>query len=348
MNRQKPHSPRVVVLGDITVDVLAHIPGLPNVGEDCLVPKLELHCGGVGANTAIALSNWGVGVTLLGCIGRDSFGEIALDFLKNAQVDIFCIQRTDRAMTGLMYIAVNPDGQRTIFGSRGANAVVTSASGPDCVEGAQGAHLVGYSFLSSSVGQFAEQILETAHQQDTWVSLDVGMAASREIPEKILQLARKVDILFVSLDETIALTGKRDRFDAFQWFEPGSAPEIVMKLGAEGCMVEENGAIREVPGFSVAAVDTTGAGDAFAAAFLRARLHNWPAADAALLANAGGAAAACVMGAGEAMPAPREILRVLRSNCLPAPWDEVRVRVIERLHKELGSEPFAHSSGGQK
>ncbi len=206
MTAEKRRRPAVVVLGDINIDILARIETFPTPGEDCLAPALELHCGGVGANTALALAKWGLPVRLLGCIGRDGFGELALRFLRGEHVDVSRIQRTDRAVTGLMFIAVGADGQRTIFGSRGANAEVTRKGELRHLEGAQAAHLVGYSFLSPSVAEVTERVLRKAHQRRRLVSLDVGMAPSRQIPQKILQLAGKVDILFVGLSEATALT----------------------------------------------------------------------------------------------------------------------------------------------
>src|SRR2546425_11791193 len=82
MTAAKPRVPGVLVVGDINVDILARIEAFPAAGEDCLVPELELHCGGVGANTAMALAHWGVPVRLCGTTGRDSFGELALGFLR--------------------------------------------------------------------------------------------------------------------------------------------------------------------------------------------------------------------------------------------------------------------------
>lgn len=339
MSSGTPRATQVVVLGDINVDILARIEKFPSPGEDCLSPKLELHCGGVGANVAIALAKWGVAVRLLGRVGRDPFGDLALGVLRREQVSVACVQQADHTMTGLIFIPISPDGQRTMFGSRAANAEFAAPAGDaGYLEGAQAAYLVGYSFLSPSAGDAALQVLEATHRRGGWVSLDVGVAPSRQVPEKILQVAPKVDILFLGWDEAATLTEKRDAPGAFAALEEHGVREVIMKLGDAGCLFRENGRLEQVPAFAIAVADTTGAGDAFGAAFLWARLHGWSKAEAAVVANAAGAVKASVVGAGENMPAPQQVLRLLRASRLQGRWDAIRVRVLERLREELGVE----------
>ncbi len=337
MSCPEPNAPAVVVLGDINVDVFARIGEFPKPGEDCLVPALEMRCGGVGVNAALALARWGVPVRLLGRAGRDRFGELVLRFLRRERVDVSWVQQTNEALTGLMFIAVTPDGQRTMFGSRGANDELSARAGDAShLENVGAVYLVGYNFLTATVSEVAEQLLEEAHQRGAFVSLDVGMAPSQQVPQKILQVARKADILFVGRDEAAALTGHPDAMGALSALEACGVREVVMKLGERGSSFLESGTLQKVPPFYVKAADTTGAGDAFAAAFLRARLHGWSRAEAALVANAAGAVAASRVGAGEAMPTPVQIRRLLRGSQLDARWEPVRGRVLERLKEELG------------
>ncbi len=326
----------ILVLGDINVDILARVKAWPRPGQDCLAPKLELHAGGVGANCALALARWGVPARLLGCVGRDAFGDDLLGALEEGGVDVRWVQRTAEAMTGVMYICVTPDGQRTFFGSRGANGFVRWLEPKSSFfAGAAAAHLVGYNFLNPLTEQAAKQILRIVHGRRGWVSLDVGMAPSTEVPQKILRAGRNVDILFVSRDEAAALTGTRDPRRAFAALKRNGPREVVLKLGRQGCLIAEQGRTREVPSFPVRTVDSTGAGDAFVAAFLQARLRGWADAEAALVANAAGAAAASVVGAGTQLPTPREARRILESARLKEPWEKIRLRVLEHLRESF-------------
>jgi ribokinase len=333
MKRIRSDGVGILVLGDINADVMGRVKSWPEPGEECLAERLELHCGGVGANCALALRRWGVSVRLLGCVGKDEFGRLLLKTLSGSGVDVQCVRQADEAMTGLLYINVTPDGQRTFFGSRGANQFVRRLGRGTSTQWkrARAAIVMGYSFLDAGGDAAAKQIITAVHGNGGWVSLDAGMEPSKKIPRKILQVAKWVDLLFVSSEEATALTGIREPDKAFQRFLDAGVREIVMKLGKHGCLVAEGGTLRHVPSFSVRSVDSTGAGDAFTAAFLQARLRKWHVAEAAVAANAAGAAAAGVLGAGERLPTLGQIVRVLRTQHLNKPWDAIRLNVLQRL-----------------
>jgi ribokinase len=318
------------------VDILGRVKSWPQPGQDCLAQRLEMHCGGVGANSALALARWGIGVRLAGCVGRDSFAEYVLESLKKGGVNTDWVQRTaetaSTTTTGFFYINVTPDGERTFFGSRAANGCVRELRRIKALcQGASAAHLVGYNFLTPGTARVAKKIAREIHARGGWVSLDVGMAPSQQIPRKILQIIPSVDILLLSADEATLLTGERDTRRSFARLEKAGAREIVLKLGKRGCLISQNGGPEFVPSFDVKMIDSTGAGDAFVAGFLQARLRGWPAREAALAASAGGAAAVGFIGAGEKLPGAREVASLLRSERLSGKWDAVRKSALARL-----------------
>ena len=240
-------------------------------------------------------------------------------------MDTRWVQRTARAATGLIYIDITPDGQRTCFGSRGANGQVQPLRDVSTIcRSAAAAHLMGYNFLDSGPRQAAIQLMDEIRVRGGLISLDVGMAASKDIPQQILQMSGSVDILFLSEDEAVALTGTRNARKAVALLQNAGAREIVLKYGKRGCLIVKGGELQAVPPFSVPTVDSTGAGDAFAAAILQARLRGWSNAEAAVAANAAGAATARIVGAGEQLPDMRGIAILLRSQRLRGTWDSVR------------------------
>jgi sugar/nucleoside kinase (ribokinase family) len=325
----------VIVFGDINVDVLAPVDAFAGLGGDYWAPGLELHCGGVGANVALALAGWRVPVQLLGVIGADPLGQFLLKHLRRRRVGTALIQEAANALTGLMFTVVSPGGERTFFGSRGANAKVRPARNPATKwKGVKAVHLVGYCFLSRSSARAARALLAEARRQGALVSLDVGMGPARTIPRTILQAASQVDILFVSRAEAKLLTGKKDPRRGLEALEELGAGQVVVTVGRRGCLFRDNGSVVTAPGLATSVTDTTGCGDAFVAAFLYARLQNWSRAETMLLANAAGAAAAGVLGAGEQLPGPREILGLLARQRLAPSWEPIRRQVVQRLKKQ--------------
>jgi len=338
MGRKKDSASSLLIFGDLNIDMIGRVDEWPAPGGECLCPQLELHCGGVGANCALALAPWGIKVRLLGCVGQDRFGDLLLDTLRKTGVDIGGVQRSSRALTGMLYINVTRDGQRTFFGSRGANQFMGPPKVPaswlrSC---AAAAHLVGYSFLNPGPEKMARRILRQFHSCGKLVSLDVGMEPCKRIPKKILRLLPQVDLLFVSSDEAASLTGRSNPREAFLRFERAGAKEIVMKLGKRGCLISDGGILREVPSFAVQVVDSTGAGDAFTAAFLQARLRGWSPREAALVANAAGAAAASRVGAGTMLSDIAGTLKVLRTQRLKGTWEEIRLQILSRADRIRG------------
>jgi len=329
----------IVVLGDINVDVLGAVDRWPQPGDDCLASHLEMHLGGVAANCALALSHWGLPPRLVGSVGQDDFGSFLRRTLRAHGLDVQWIQTTTAAMTGLVYINVTPDGQRTFFGSRGANMLVRKPQRPHALfHRAAALHLVGYNFLNPVTESTARYLHKSLRDRGALVSLDVGPDPSRLVPRKILHLANQLDILFVNRAEALALTQERDPRNALRSLLNAGARDVVFKLGKDGCLILDEGVIREVPPFPVRAVDSTGAGDAFVAAFLYARLRGWSPLEAALTANAAGAAAAKVMGAGENLPRLREIVRVLQTPLGNSEWNVIRRSVLAKV-------PSARRSG---
>jgi ribokinase len=336
MRKSRHDGPQILVLGDINADIIGRAKSWPEPGQECLAERLEFHCGGVGANCALALRRWNVSVQLIGCVGLDDFGKSLLKTLAANGVKVRGVRRTGEAMTGMLYINVTPDGQRTFFGSRGANQLVgrLGRSESALLEQAQAASLMGYSFLDEGGETAAQQIMAAVHRKNGWVSLDAGMEPCQKIPRKILRIAKTVDLFFVSSKEAKTLTGYRNPEKAFNSFLKRGILRVVMKLGRRGCLIVDDEKVRHVPPFPVRALDSTGAGDAFTAAFLQAQLLGWPASEAALAANAAGAAAASVVGAGERLPTVQQVARVLRAHRLETPWDAVRLRVLRHLARK--------------
>ncbi|MFQ5343246.1 MAG: carbohydrate kinase family protein, partial [Anaerolineae bacterium] len=144
-------SPDVVVVGDINVDILATVDHYPQPGGHGLAEELRMESGGSAANTAAALGHLGLDVVMMGRVGDDPLAEGALRGLRSAGVDMLYVQRDAEMTTGVMFVTITPDGERTMFGGRGANRRLS----PDdidatAIQQARWLHLSGYALLSES------------------------------------------------------------------------------------------------------------------------------------------------------------------------------------------------------
>ncbi|MGA9350506.1 MAG: carbohydrate kinase family protein [Anaerolineae bacterium] len=315
--------PQVVTIGDINIDVIAHIPGYPQKGGEGLAEQGHIYCGGSAANTAIVLGRFGVDVGIIGRVGEDVLAPLALAALAKAGVDGRCIQRDPQTITGIMLVAVTPDGERTMFGCRGANVCTDpTLLDENYIAQARIFHLSGYTLLQVPQREAALRALEVAHEAGLMVTADMGLEAVMRVTDRVKAILPEVDILFPNQAEAEHLTGRRDIEGAIESLLDYGVGVVALKLGKRGCAIGTGEGIFIVPGFTVPTVDTTGAGDSFDAGLILGRLEGWGWQESALLADALGALTATVEGAGTSL-AEREEVRAFLEAYLDEPsWQD--------------------------
>jgi ribokinase len=307
--------PEVLALGDVNVDIIAHFAEYPAKGEDALANSSEIHFGGSAANTSVALSRMGVATRLITRVGCDPWAERAEHFLGCEGVDLAGLQRDPTVMTGLMYIIVTPDCERTILGFRGANV----RTDPTQIDGAQflGArhfHLSAYSLLAEPQRSAAMQALEMASRNGLTTSVDPGTTVPRAALDEVRILLPRIDILLPNLAEAQHLTECSAPEDCARALLGAGIKAVAVKLGRDGCLVGDNERLVRVPPFPVRARDSTGAGDSFAAGLILGYLGGLSWQSAGVLANALGARAASQVGGGAVGLHTREILALLQNQ----------------------------------
>ena len=255
--------------------------------------------GGSAANTArgIAALNRGLpGVgdsgqveppVFNGAVGRDATGDEFQASMESAGA-VASLVRKDLP-TGVSLILVTPDGERTMNTHLGACRLF----GPedldrDRLRRSRILYLTGYLWDTDCQRKAAGAAVESAREGQSRIPVAFDLAdpfAVRRYGELFRAwIPGTVDVLFGNRDELAILTrGACD--DDCVTAAADLAPIVVMKVGAEGCIVGWEGRRLHVPGVPVRAVDTTGAGDAFAAGFLHALLRGRSPAECAELAN---------------------------------------------------------------
>ncbi len=293
---------RVVSVGDLMTDVVAVAGGPTAVGSDTR-SVVRVGGGGAAANTAAWLAATGHPVTYVGRVGDDLLGRAALAELRDLGVDVRAGIEPGAA-TGACVVVVSADGERTMYPDAGANAALTAADLPaDLLGPAQPVHLhlSGYALLNEGSRAAARAALALARSAGHPVSVDpasAGPIGGVGVPA-VLGWLDGVRLLLANEDEACLLGGTHDPLTA------GAAlaerfGEVVVKLGPDGAAwFGPAGARARVPAAPAEVVDTTGAGDCFAAGFLPAWLAG---ADPAHALAAGCALAARVVGRVGARP----------------------------------------------
>jgi ribokinase len=266
---------RLVVLGDVMVDVVCRLDGRLALGSDAPA-RIGFGYGGSAANVA-AWAAVGEPLSsgppvLAGRIGADDRGRAAEAELRATGVDTRLAVDPEQP-TGTCVVLVGPDGERSMVPDPGANARLADGDLPDevLVRGAH-LHLTGYSLVRDGSRPAARSAIARARERGMTVSVDPSSAAL--LSPRFLDELAGVGVLLPNLEEAGALSGEEDPERAARALAR-RVPEVVVTLGAGGALWTDGRSVCRAAAAGCPAgpaLDTTGAGDAFAAGFLTARL----------------------------------------------------------------------------
>ena len=272
----------IVVLGDVMVDVVVRL-SRPLAHASDAPARIRFHGGGSAANTAAWFAAAGAEPVLVGRVGDDERGRGAREELLRGDVDARLAVDHDLP-TGTCLVLVAPDGERTMAPDAGANDGLTEGDLPGelLVDGAH-LHVAGYALLRPGSRPAARGAIARASKAGMTVSVDPSSSAL--LSPAFLDLAEGAGLLLPNAAEAQALTGEDDPERAARRLAERFG-EVVVTLGAEGALWTAGGEAIRAAAVPVEAVeDSTGAGDAFAAGFVGARVDGASAADALAAAS---------------------------------------------------------------
>ncbi|WP_134671416.1 carbohydrate kinase family protein [Halorussus marinus] len=282
----------VITAGHVNWDVTLRVDALPAPDGEARIDAQRRSGGGSAANVAVALSGLSYDAGIVGSVGDDETGLLARRELREAGVDCSRLLEVPDAETTTKYLIVDADGEVMVLGNEGANEAV----GPDDVDPAtvgQARHL----HLTSQRPETAAELARVATEAGVTVSFDPG----RRLAERDFRTAlAHADVVFLNDREAETLLDRDLEHPSSELH----GRVVVIKHGEAGAEVDTPEGSFSHPGFDAEVVDTTGAGDAFAAGFLAVLLRAGdplgPDADyerALEFANACGALAASAEGA---------------------------------------------------
>jgi ribokinase len=302
----------VTVLGSLNTDISLLVPHLPTPGETVLASAgATFGAGGKGANQAVAAARLGAAVSMVGCCGDDEFGARLRAGLAGEGIGVAGLRAVPGVASGLALITVDPAGENSIAVAAGANGLAGDAE-----VAAAFAQPCDVLVLSAEIPVPAlGAALRQARAEGVRTVLNLA-----PVPEGAAGLlAECPGWLVVNAQEAAVLAGRpdgappQDETAAGRDAAAGLAAalgggHVVVTLGAAGAVLAGPSGTAAVPGFSVTAVDTVGAGDAFVGALAVALASGLDPAAAVTAACAAGAAAATRRGAQTALPRAADVL----------------------------------------
>ncbi len=281
---------RFSIIGAAHLDVLAEGIDEAALREgSCTVEQIRLGFGGDAFNEAVVLSRLGGDVDLISKIGKDSGGAMVLDYCRSNGLDTKHINQESGLTTSMNLVLIDKNGERSFItdpkSSLRALTLEDVLPSVDCL-----APVVCFASLFV-FPKFSPQTMETLFslikREDRLICADM---TKRKNGEKLVDLAGVwpyLDVLFANVDEAGLLSEQSGVVNIAKDFRAHGVKCVVIKTGANGCYIDSDEMVGEISGCrSKACVDTTGAGDTFAAGFLFARSNGGNYSDCARFANA--------------------------------------------------------------
>lgn len=285
----------ITCIGPAIIDVLA-CPTSPAVFTSGSEPAetIKLSYGGDACNEAVALARMGCAVNLVSLLGQDEAGDMVFSYLARNHVDTSAITRSHDLPTGINLVLVDKDGERCFITNPGGslrhlNEEMIRSHVDDMAD------IVSFaSFFISfdlSVDALCRTFKAIKQKNGRILAVDFTRPKNGETIETLRPLLPDIDILFANAEEACMLCGSSDPAICAETFVRSGVTCAVVKTGKHGCVLAASSFCLSVPAFSpVECVDTTGAGDCFAAGFLYALKQGMSYPDCARF---GCAAASC-------------------------------------------------------
>jgi ribokinase len=306
-----PDTPRewdVLGLGDIDVDMFLGVERLAGRDEKVIGTYLGEFPGGMIANVCCAASTLGAATAMIGRVGDDAYGAMAVQGLAEHGVDTSLVRVIVGGRT--FYCVVMLDGT----GEKALTVVDTDCHLPRSED--VDAHSFGRTRLVHLMGddlEVASWAAQAAHERGTLVSLDLEAATAAHGLDALRPLLSDTDVLFMNS------SGCRSAFAA----EPDAAAAralrlgpkvVVVTCGAGGALAFADGTKVTVDGLRMPVVDTTGAGDCFIGAFLTGLLDGWELSPAARFAVAAASVSIGAVGSRNQLPSRAQALELMNQT----------------------------------
>jgi len=260
---------KITAIGEVLTDLTQTF--VDNNG----IANFAANPGGAPANVAVAASRLGHETAFIGCVGKDTFGNLLKETLKANNVDISGLQETDRATTTMAVVTVSASGERSFSFCRkpGADTLIDAEKAVQAVKGTYMLHFGSVSLTDPACRKTIETVIRAAKEDGAVITYDPNYRASlwnseEEAVTCMRDVLKYCDIVKISDEETLLLTGEQEPEKAAKAVIAAGAKLVVVTLGSKGAFYCTKDAQGTVAGFKVRVADTNGAGDTFFGALI--------------------------------------------------------------------------------
>jgi len=316
----------VICIGEVLVDLISQEPG-KHLADVSLFKKFA---GGAPANVAVGLAKLGCKVAFAGKVGNDSFGRFLRKYLDDYDINTEALVGDPIHRTRLAFVEITENGERDFEFSEKYLADSALQAEDFSMELLNRAHIVHFGSLplTTNVGQKAfGQLFDRLNNDGIVTSFDPNYRPTlwkspREARNVLSKFASRCQILKVSLEEAVLLSGTDRIADLSAALFKESTRLLAITMGEHGCILKNRNFTVEIPGFIVKVADTTGCGDAFTAGLLAKLIQSGKSPDdlneSELItfgqyANAMAALTATRLGATDALPRKIELEKFLKT-----------------------------------
>lgn len=312
----------VIALGEFLIDFTMN--GQSEQGNN----MFEACPGGAPCNVLALLNKMGKKTAFIGKVGKDQFGALLRDTITEAGIDASNLMVDENVNTTLAFVHTFPDGDRefSFYRNPGADMMLTADEvNPEVVKDTKVFHFGTLSMTHEGVREATKKAVETAKANGCLVSFDPNLRpplwSSLDLAKEQMEYGfGKCDILKISDNEIQFVSGKEDYDEGIAYLqETYNIPLILLTMGKDGSRAYYKGMRVERPGFSVKAIETTGAGDTFCGSSLNylvdhdfENLTEEQLGEMLTFANAAAALVTTKKGAIKAMPVKEEVLELIQ------------------------------------
>jgi ribokinase len=257
---------KILCIGDLALDVISQLKEPINYGNDT-ASRISSHPGGQAANVSTWITRTHSKAQLVARVGNDPVGFALISDLDKYGVEHMNLMHSGRP-TGVVVILVDSNGERTMFPDNGANADLEVSDLP-LLDDVDGVYVSGYALLDFRSRDAVLSLITKIKAAGKPIYFDPTTTGAMKIVsrDEVLSWVSLMDGILLNSEEALYLGDAKD-VETAEKNLTAYTPLVVIKLGSRGAMAVHNDIVAKVSAVTTNVVDTTGAGDSFAAGFI--------------------------------------------------------------------------------